>query len=108
MLIREVVARHLRTDGTVWVAYNGEIYDHVMLRQQLLGARHRFTTASDTEVLVHGYEEWGIEGLLQRLRGMFAFVIVDTRAGRCLPRPSCGRLPCTRDRRRRRRARCRS
>lgn len=81
-------------DRSVWVAFNGEIYNHVALRQQLLEARHRFATAADTEVLVHGYEEWGIEGLLQRLRGMFAFAIVDTKAGRCLlARDRLGKKP---------------
>src|SRR5213078_5192738 len=81
-------------DRSIWVAFNGEIYNHVALRQQLLEARHRFATASDTEVLVHGYEEWGIEGLLQRLRGMFAFAIADSRAGRCLlARDRLGKKP---------------
>ena len=81
-------------DGTVWVAYNGEIYNHALLRQELIAERHRFKAASDTEVLVHGYEAWGIEGLLARLRGMFAFALVDTKARACfVARDRLGKKP---------------
>jgi asparagine synthase (glutamine-hydrolysing) len=66
-------------DGTVSTVYNGEIWNHVVLRRELERAGHVFRTACDTEVLVHGYEEWG-EGLVDRLRGMFAFAIWDARA----------------------------
>jgi asparagine synthase (glutamine-hydrolysing) len=62
--------------GTVWVNYNGEIYNHAELREQLEGLGHQFRTRCDTEVLVHGYEQWGPK-LLDRLRGMFAFAIYD-------------------------------
>ena len=65
-------------DETVWVTFNGEIYNHLVLRGELKKAGHRFRTDhSDTEVLVHGYKEWGIEGLISRLDGMFAFAIWD-------------------------------
>jgi len=81
-------------DRTVWASFNGEIYNHVALRQELIAERHRFATASDTEVLVHGYEAWGIEGLLARLRGMFAFALVDTRTRSCfLARDRLGEKP---------------
>ncbi|HEX9636844.1 MAG TPA: asparagine synthase (glutamine-hydrolyzing) [Acidobacteriota bacterium] len=66
-------------DGSVWVVLNGQIYNHLALRRELEAHGHHFKTRADTEVLVHGYEEWGLE-LPKRLHGMFAVAIWD--AGR--------------------------
>jgi asparagine synthase (glutamine-hydrolysing) len=63
-------------DGRVLVVQNGELLNHEALRGELAARGHRFATRCDTEVLVHGYEEWG-DGLLERLRGMFAVAIWD-------------------------------
>jgi asparagine synthase (glutamine-hydrolysing) len=64
-------------DGTVTVVFNGEIYNHHSLRRQLEASGHRFCTRSDTEVLVHLYEDFGPE-MVTRLHGMFAFAIWDS------------------------------
>ncbi|RIV17154.1 asparagine synthase (glutamine-hydrolyzing) [Alicyclobacillaceae bacterium I2511] len=65
-------------DESVWVVFNGEIYNHQQLRHTLESRGHRFRTQSDTEVIVHLYEEKGIAGV-DDLRGMFAFAIFDLR-----------------------------
>lgn len=63
-------------DGMIWVTYNGEIYNYLDLRRDLQQKGHTFATQSDTEVIVHAYEEWGPE-CVKRFRGMFAFAVAD-------------------------------
>ena len=70
----------LNEDGTKVLVFNGEIYNYRDLKRDLLAAGHVFTTAADSEVLLHGYEEYG-PALLNKLRGMFAFVIWDKEKG---------------------------
>ncbi len=80
--------------GRIWTTYNGEIYNFPDLRPELQACGHVFKSNTDTEVLIHGYEQWGIEGLLTRLRGMFSFAVYDCR-GTAPPRR---RLLLARDR----------
>ncbi len=65
-------------DGTLWIVFNGEIYNHAALRDPLIARGHRYSTHSDTETILHLYEEHGRD-CVQHLRGMFAFAIWDTR-----------------------------
>ncbi len=66
--------------GDVHLLYNGEIYDHPVLRRKLEDRGHHFQTRCDAEVIIHGYEEWGT-GVFSRLNGMFAVAIIDERRG---------------------------
>src|SRR5580704_12014809 len=68
-------------DGTVWIVFNGEIYNHAVLRDKLRSLGHQYRTHSDTETVVHLYEEYGPD-CVQHLRGMFAFAIWDARRQR--------------------------
>jgi asparagine synthase (glutamine-hydrolysing) len=70
-------------DGSIWIAYNGETYNFADLRTGLEAAGHTFATRTDTEAIVHSYEEWG-EEFLSRLRGMFAFALWDGRRDQLL------------------------
>jgi asparagine synthase (glutamine-hydrolysing) len=69
-------------DCNVWITYNGEIYNYLELQKELQASGHRFRTRCDTETIVHAYEEWGAK-CVDRLRGMFAFVIWDGRTEQC-------------------------
>jgi len=66
---------------TIWITYNGEIYDFVELRRELQSKGHRFASKTDTEVVLHLYEQEGAE-CVQKLKGMFAFAICDLRSGK--------------------------
>ncbi len=68
-------------DGTIWLVSNGEIYNFIELREELKSKGHTFSTASDTEVILHLYEELG-ERCLEKLIGMFAFAIWDQKKRR--------------------------
>ena len=66
-------------DGSIQIVFNGEIYNFQELRQELIERGHRFATASDTETIVHAYEEYG-EACVERFRGMFAFAIASVKS----------------------------
>src|SRR5438067_477636 len=63
-------------DGTIWTVFNGEIYNFAEVRSDLEAAGHRFRTQTDTEVVIHAYEQWG-DRAVDRFRGMFAFALWD-------------------------------
>ena len=80
-------------DDTVWIVFNGEVYNHRELQKELMAKGHRFRTHSDTEAIVHAWEEWG-ESCVERLEGMFAFAIYDTRTRELLlARDRLGKKP---------------
>jgi asparagine synthase (glutamine-hydrolysing) len=65
-------------DGTVWICYNGEVYNHRSLRQTLRDAGHQFVTQCDTEAIIHAYEQYGCDSV-EKLNGIFAFALWDSR-----------------------------
>ncbi|MBN1348832.1 asparagine synthase (glutamine-hydrolyzing) [candidate division KSB1 bacterium] len=69
-------------DRSLWIVFNGEIFNYPELREKLLKKGHHFKTTSDTEVLLHGYEEFGVK-LLEKLNGQFAFAIWDSKKEEC-------------------------
>lgn len=75
-------------DGSLWIVYNGEIYNYFEIRKELVSLGHRFNSYTDTEVILHAYEEWEID-CLKRFNGMWAFAIYDLRKKRIF---------CSRDR----------
>jgi len=75
-LSEEAIQPMTNEDGTLWIVYNGEIYNYLELREELAAKGHRFHSHSDTEVILHAYEEWGRE-CLSRFNGMWAFAILD-------------------------------
>lgn len=80
-------------DQTIWLVFNGEIYNFAELRSHL-APHHHFRSHTDSEVLIHGYEQWGIDGLIQRLRGMYAFALWDeTQTTLHLVRDPLGKKP---------------
>ncbi|MFN8179579.1 MAG: asparagine synthase (glutamine-hydrolyzing) [bacterium] len=80
-------------DGSRWIAFNGEVYNHHSLRRLLEARGHVFRTHSDTEAILHAYEEWGPAGV-ERLEGQFAFAILDVRSGELfLARDRLGKKP---------------
>ncbi len=80
-------------DRSVWIVFNGEVYNHRELRHDLQARGHIFRTQSDTEAIVHAYEEYG-DACVERLDGMFAFAIADVRARRVLlARDRLGKKP---------------
>lgn len=70
-------------DGTIWLTFNGEVYNYVELREDLKKLGYRFKTGTDTEVMIYAYDAWGVD-FLDRLSGMFAFVLYDARRGTLL------------------------
>lgn len=81
-------------DGAITLTFNGEIYNFQDLRPELEASGHHFGSHTDSEVLIHGYEQWGLEGLVKRIRGMYAFALHDARRGELhLARDPLGKKP---------------
>ncbi|NYT02685.1 MAG: asparagine synthase (glutamine-hydrolyzing), partial [Methanosarcinales archaeon] len=70
-------------DGTIWIVYNGEVYNFSQVRSELQERGHRFSSATDTEVIVHAYEEWG-PSCVERFNGMWGFALYDLGKGELL------------------------
>ncbi len=68
-------------DGSLWIVFNGEIFNYRELRQELAGHGYRFRSQTDTEVLLYAVREWGLDGCLKRVRGMYAFALYDRSDG---------------------------
>lgn len=68
-------------DKTLWITYNGEVFNYIELREELVKLGHKFRTSCDTEVILHAFEQWD-KGALDRFNGQFAFAIYDTKTGR--------------------------
>lgn len=80
-------------DGSVWISFNGEIYNHLEIRKILESRGHRYKSRTDTETIIHGYEEWGMD-IVEKLEGMFAFALYDTKRDRLyLVRDRLGKKP---------------
>ena len=72
----------LNENNDIAIIFNGEIYNYQEIKDDLLEKGYKFKTNNDTEVILHGYEEYGEEGILEKLRGMFAFTIWDSKKER--------------------------
>ena len=84
ILDTSIAARQPMTSGLINVSVNGEIYNFRSLRKELEQAGYKFQSTSDSEVVLHGYRQWGIEQLVHRLEGMYAALIYDGERGRIL------------------------